>query len=53
MADLDNARVHDLEIGIIGSGSMGSVSNIPTLHILQDHLQRALLWSQADQDTRV
>lgn len=26
MADLDNDQVNDLEIGIIGSGSMGAVS---------------------------
>lgn len=27
MADIDNEQVHDIEVGIIGSGSMGSVSS--------------------------
>jgi hypothetical protein len=26
MADLDNSSVNDLEVGVIGSGSMGAVS---------------------------
>ena len=26
MADLDNSSVKDLEVGVIGSGSMGAVS---------------------------
>lgn len=29
MADLDNDQVKDIEIGIVGSGSMGSVSITP------------------------
>lgn len=29
MADLDNDQVNDIEIGIVGSGSMGSVSPTP------------------------
>ncbi len=28
MADIDNKNVHDIEIGIIGSGSMGKVGTI-------------------------
>jgi hypothetical protein len=26
MADLDDSKVNDLEVGVIGSGSMGAVS---------------------------
>lgn len=28
MADLDDSKVNNLEVGVIGSGSMGAVSHI-------------------------
>lgn len=39
MADLDNDKVNDVEIGIVGSGSMGAVSPLfMPLHVEPDVL---------------
>ena len=38
MADLDDSKVNNLEVGVIGSGSMGAVSHIRKVKALADVL---------------
>jgi hypothetical protein len=38
MADLDDSKVNDLEVGVIGSGSMGAVSRHVQREIYADLL---------------